>query len=35
MMDHMNNEPTYDEWTNHIIDLNIGLTKDDLVTFEN
>ena len=35
MMDRINREPTYDEWADHILSLNIGMTKDDLVPFEN
>ena len=35
MMDRMDREPTYDEWVDHIMSLNIGMTKDDLVPFEN
>lgn len=35
MMDRMDREPAYDEWVDHILSLNIGMTKDDLVPFEN
>lgn len=35
MMDRMDREPTYDEWVDHILSLNIGMTRDDLVPFEN
>lgn len=35
MSQRLEREATYDEWVQHILSLNIGMTKDDLVPFEN
>ena len=31
----MDRWPTYDEWADHILSLDIGMTKDDLIPFDN
>ena len=31
----MDGWPTYDEWADHILSLDIGMTKDDLIPFDN
>ena len=30
----MDRMPTYDEWADHILSLDIGMTNDDLIPFD-
>ena len=34
MSERLGRDATYDEWVEHILSLNIGMTRDDLVPFE-